>query len=67
MSLDSSVTNVGYDPNGNAFIRILMSVISTGCIIDIEFYPFDTQECPIWFMLTDYHFSSDVTLHAMNT
>ena len=66
ISLDSSVTNVRYFPNGQAYLWNPLSVISTVCIINIEFYPFDTQKCPIWFLLMDY-FSTEVQLHAVNT
>ena len=42
-----------------------MSLVSVSCMINIEFYPFDTQECPVWFMLTGY-FSTEAELHAVN-
>ena len=42
-----------------------MSLVSVSCMINIEFYPFDTQECPVWFMLTGY-FSTEAQLHAVN-
>ena len=42
-----------------------LSLVSVSCRINIEFYPFDTQECPVWFMLTGY-FSTEARLHAVN-
>ena len=66
LTLDSSTSTstVRYYPNGAA-IWYPTSVISVSFVIDIEFYPFDTQECPIMFMLPDY-LISELELHAVN-
>ena len=63
--LDSSVTNVRYFPNGHARLWYPMNIVSTGCIINIEYYPFDTQKCAFWFLLADY-FYTEVQLYAVN-
>ena len=63
--LDSSVTNVRYFPSGHAGLWYPMNIVSTGCIINIEYYPFDTQKCAFWFLLADY-FNTEVQLHAVN-
>ena len=64
LSLDSSMNTVRYYPDGTAF-WYPTSVISVSCVINIEIYPFDTQECPIPFMVMDY-FSEELELHAVN-
>ena len=66
ISLDSSLTNVRYFPSGHAYLRNPIITISTACAINIKFYPFDTQQCLIGFVLRDY-FSIEVVLHAVNT
>ena len=54
VSLDYGVTIVRYFPTGSAFLWNPMSLLSVSCRINIEVYPFDTHECPVWFMLTGY-------------
>ena len=65
VSLDYGVATVRYFPTGPAFLWNPMSLVSVSCRINIEFYPFDTQECPVWFILTGY-FSTEAQLHAVN-
>ena len=36
------------------------------CMFNIEFYPFDMQNCHIWFVLSGYY-GTEVELHAVNT
>ena len=64
LTLDSSMSTVRYYPNGAA-VWYPTSVISVSCVINIEFYPFDTQECPIWFMMPDY-LITELELYAVN-
>ena len=64
VSLDSSMTIVKYYPNGKA-LWFPSGVISVSCGINIKYYPFDTQTCPITFMVSNY-FSTEMVLNSMN-
>ena len=64
MSIESSMNTVRFFPNGAA-LWYPTSVIKVSCDINIEFYPFDTQKCPIMFMIIDY-FSTELALHPVN-
>ena len=64
LSLDSSMTTVRYYPNGMA-LWFPMGVISVSCSINIKYYPFDTQSCPITFFISNY-FSTEMVLYSVN-
>ena len=64
ISLDSSMTSVRYFPNGAA-LWFPSGVITVSCDVNIEFYPFDTQICPIMFMISNF-FSTEMVIHAVN-
>ena len=64
-SIDSSMRTVRYFSNGAALWYPTL-VIKVSCAINIEFYPFDTQECPIFFIIIDY-FTTELEIIAVNT
>ena len=64
VTLESSMTIVKYYANGLA-TWFPTGILSFSCTINIKYYPFDTQHCPIMFMISNY-FSTEMTLHSTN-
>ena len=63
-TVDSSMTTVRYYSNGQA-LWFPTGIISIACFIDIKYYPFDTQSCPLYFSVSNY-LSSEMSLYLVN-
>ena len=64
VSVDSSMTKVRFFSSGAA-LWFPNGMIAVSCTVNIEFYPFDTQNCPIMFADSNY-ISTEMEFHLIN-
>ena len=64
LAVESSMTTVRYIFNGLA-LWFPTGVVTVSCAVNIEFYPYDTQTCPIMFIVNNY-LSTEMTLLPVN-